>query len=256
MKRFLNSLLKLCCFVALIQMLIIGAAFSPSHQIAAQRLTRPPNREQQGQEEEADQPEKSAKTEAGATANSGERLTRAPIDPAKAAVLPAGSNSIPEGTKLIVELETRLSSKESRPGDLFTARISTPILDEDGRTILPADAVIEGSVVDAQPAKRPRRSGVLQLAFENLRLGDDAVVPIRGKLTNAEDEDRNRFDDEGNIKSPASHKGALTITGAGAGAGIAIGAVAGGAIAGAGVGAVAGLTVALLMKGRDVIIEP
>ncbi|MBO0799390.1 MAG: hypothetical protein J2P31_11275, partial [Blastocatellia bacterium] len=95
-----------------------------------------------------------------------------------------------------------------------------------------------------------------QLAFENLRLSDDAVVPIRGKLTNAEDDDRNRFDDEGNIKSPASRKGALKITGAGAGAGIALGAVAGGAIAGAGVGAVAGLTVALLMKGRDVVIEP
>lgn len=242
--------LKSGYYIALILILIVSAAFSRSNQIAAQRLTRPPSQES----EAAPPPEK---TEAEAETKTNERLTRAPnADLNKAVIIPAGAESIPEGTKLILELESRLSSKESRAGDRFTARISTPIVDQDGRTLVPANSIIEGSVVDAQPAKRPRRSGIIQLTFESLRLDNDVLIPIQGKLTNAESDDRNRFDEEGNIKSPASSKGALKISGASAGAGIALGAAAGGAIAGAGVGAVAGLTIALLMKGSDVIIEP
>jgi hypothetical protein len=237
--------LKICHFIALIPTLMIGAAFSPSHQTAAQRLTRPPS-----QEAEVAAPEKPE-------ANTNQRLTRAPIlDLTESVVVPAGSNSIPEGAKLIVELENRLSSKESRAGDRFRARTSSPVVDEDGRTLLPAGSIIEGTVVDAQPAKRRRRSGIIQLTFENLRLEDDRTIPIRGKPTNADANDRNRFDEEGNVKSPSTTKGSLKIAGASAGAGLAIGAAAGGALAGAGIGAVAGLTVALLMKGSDVVIEP
>jgi hypothetical protein len=256
--------LKLCYFIALVQILLVGAAFSGANQIAAQRLNRPPSREaaEKSQadnkaDEKDDKSDNDANKDANSAANTSERLTRAPIaDLNKAAVIPAGADSIPEGTKLIVELETPLSSKESRAGDRFTARISTPVVDQDGNTLVPADSIVEGSVVDAQPAKRRRRSGIIQLTFENLRLDNDVLIPIRGRLTNAETDDRNRFDEEGNIKSPSSTKGALKITGASAGAGIALGAAAGGALAGAGVGAVAGLTIALLMKGSDVIIEP
>jgi hypothetical protein len=240
--------LRICQFIALIQTLIIGAAFSPSYQIAAQRLSRPPS-----QEPEVASPEKGAPEKA----NPNQRLTRAPIlDLTESIVVPAGANSIPEGTKLIVELETRLSSKESRAGDRFIARLSSPVVDEDGRTLVQAGSIIEGTVVDAQPAKRRRRSGILQLTFDNLRLENDQLIPIRGKPTNAEANDRNRFDDEGNVKSNSSTKGSLKIAGASAGTGLAIGAAAGGALAGAGIGAVAGLTIALLMKGSDVVIEP
>jgi hypothetical protein len=157
---------------------------------------------------------------------------------------------------LIVELESRLSSKETRAGDRFTARTSTPVVDEDGRVLLPAGSLIEGTVVDSQPAKRRRRSGIIQLTFENLRLENDRIIPIRGRPTNAEENDRHRFDEEGNVKTNSSTKGALKIAGASAGTGLAIGAAAGGALAGVGIGAVAGLTVALLMKGSDVVIEP
>jgi hypothetical protein len=241
----MNRCLKVCHFIALIQVLIIGAAFSPSNQIAAQRLSRPPS-----QEAEAAAPEK---PEAGKN----QRLTRAPIlNLTEAVVVPAGTNSIPEGAKLIVELESRLSSKESRAGDRFTARTSNPVVDEDGRTLLPAGSIIEGTVVDVQPAKRRRRSGIIQLTFENLRLENDRVIPIRGRPTNAEENDRHRFDEEGNVKNNSSTKGAIKIAGASAGTGLAIGAAAGGALAGVGIGAVAGLTVALLMKGSDVVIEP
>jgi hypothetical protein len=235
--------LRICHFIALIQTLIVGAAFSPSHQIAAQRLTRPPS--QEAEVAAPEQPE------------SNQRLTRVPVlDLTNPIVVPAGANAIPEGTKLIVELESRLSSKESRAGDRFRAITTTPIVDEDGRTLLPAGSIIEGTIVDAQPAKRRRRSGILQLTFENLRLEDDRLIPIRGRPTNAEANDRNRFDEEGNVKSPSTAKGSLKIAGASAGTGLAIGAAAGGALAGAGIGAVAGLTIALLMKGSDVVIEP
>ncbi len=239
--------LKLFHLIALSQTLIIGAALSPSSQIAAQRLSRPPSQET-GAEGAA--PEKT-------NAEASQRLTRAPvIDLTASVIVPAGANSIPEGTKLIVELESRLSSKESRIGDRFRTRTSTPVVDEEGRTLVPAGTIIEGSIVDAQPAKRRRRSGVIQLTFENMRLENDRLIPIRGRPTNAEENDQNRFDDEGNVKTPSTKKGALKIAGASAGAGIAIGAAAGGALAGAGIGAVAGLTIALLMKGSDVVIEP
>jgi hypothetical protein len=250
--------LRICHFIALIQTLIIGAAFSNSYQIAAQRLSRPPGQEPEVAAPEKAAPEKAAPEKAAPeSAEPNRRLTRAPIlDLTESIVVPAGANSIPEGTKLIVELENRLSSKESRAGDRFIARLSSPVVDEDGRTLVLAGSIIEGTVVDAQPAKRRRRSGILQLTFDNLRLENDQLIPIRGKPTNAEDNDRNRFDDEGNVKSASTTKGSLKIAGASAGTGLAIGAAAGGALAGVGIGAVAGLTIALLMKGSDVVIEP
>ncbi len=214
--------LKVGPFVALTCALIINTLFSSANQAAAQaRLQRPPDRNLEG-----------------------------------TAVLPAGTTTLPVGMRLVIAIETPMSSKESQVGDVFKARIATPVIDANGKTLLSTDSVIVGRVTAVQPAKMPRRSGSIQLNFQNLILDDGRTMPIRGIWTNAEANDRKRFDNEGDYIAGSSTKRDVIISGGGAGAGAAIGAAAGGALAGAGIGAAAGITVALLMKGKNVDIEP
>lgn len=168
-------------------------------------------------------------------------------------ILPAGAQAILEGTVLIVEMDTRIDSGNARVSDRFSARIATPVVDANGRTLLPAGARIEGHVTNVQKARWRHRSGEVGLSFDYIALGDGRNIPIRGSLVSA----NRRVDEEGNLRAGSSTRRDILITTGSAATGAGIGAaVGGGALAGGGIGAAAGLTFALLMKGKDVVINP
>ena len=169
-------------------------------------------------------------------------------------VLAAGIRVIPEGTFILLEMETPLNSKESKPSDRFRARIATPVVDAEGRTLIPEAAFVEGHVSAVTPAKWARRSGIIAVDFDTLNLPNGGSVPLRGYLTSAEAEDRKRIDDEGNIRGGPPRKRDIVFVGGGATVGAAIGLISGGALAGAGIGAAVGLTATLLMKGREAVV--
>lgn len=169
-------------------------------------------------------------------------------------VLAAGTRVIPEGTFILLEMETPLNSKESRPSDRFRARVASPVVDADGRTLIPEAAFVEGHVSAVTRAKWARRSGVIAVDFDTLNFPNGEAIPLRGYLTSADAEDRKRIDDEGSIRGGAPRKRDIVFVGGGASAGAAIGLISGGALAGAGIGAAVGLTATLLMKGRDAVV--
>ncbi len=186
-----------------------------------------------------------------------QRLGRAPArDLESTPPLPAGITALPTGTIIILEMDTRLSSANSQVADRFRAHVARPVLDESGRTLVPAGISIEGHVSSVSKAKWRHRSGVIGIVFDNFFSPDGRPVPVRGTLTSANAEDRKRLDEEGLIKAGSTVKRDIVFIGGGAGIGAGIGAVTGGALLGSGIGAAAGLTAVLLMKGKDVSIEP
>jgi len=164
-------------------------------------------------------------------------------------IMAAGTSMIPDGYVLIIEMDTRLDSGTAQPSDRFLARLATAVIDENGRTLLPEGALIEGQVTSVKKAKWRRRSGELGLFFNHIEFGDGRRIQLRGTLVNT--------DEEGNLRAKSAVRRDVIITTGAAAAGVGVGAVTGASmVAGGGIGAAAGLTVVLLMKGKNVVIDP
>jgi len=140
------------------------------------------------------------------------------------AILPAGAQAILEGTVLIVEMDTRIDSGNARVSDRFSARIATPVVDANGRTLLQAGTRIEGHVTSVNKAKWRHRSGEVGLSFDYIAMGDGRQIPIRGSLVSAS----RRVDEEGNLRAGSSTRRDILVTTGGAAAGAGIGAAVGG----------------------------
>jgi Copper amine oxidase N-terminal domain len=89
-----------------------------------------------------------------------------------------GSDYVPAMTVIPVTLNTTLSSDESRSGDKFTAQVHTS---ENRYGVIPANSFIEGHVVTAR-SQRGSDPGILELAFDRLRLPSGRSVAIQGSL--------------------------------------------------------------------------
>ncbi|MBL8190350.1 MAG: hypothetical protein JNK38_20205 [Acidobacteria bacterium] len=186
-----------------------------------------------------------------------QRLGRAPArDLESTPPLTPGATTIPVGTIIILKMDDRLSSGSSRVSDRFRAHVDSPVVDGNGKTIIPVGAVVEGHVSSVSKAKWAHRSGIIAIVFDNFRDLDGKPVSVKGTLTSADAEERKRLDEEGYVKGGNPTRRDIMFIGGGAGLGAGIGVFTGGALLGAGIGAAAGLTATMLMKGKDVVIEP
>jgi hypothetical protein len=168
-------------------------------------------------------------------------------------VLPAGTTVIPDGTVLIIEMDTKLNSGTAQVSDRFIARIATPVVDAGGRTLLQQGAIVEGHVASVKKAKWAHRSGELGLAFDYVDFGDGRRIPLRATLISGS----NPIDEEGDLRAKSSVKRDVLVSTGGAVAGAGVGMLTGASIlAGGGAGAAAGLTAVLIMKGKNVDIDP
>jgi hypothetical protein len=168
-------------------------------------------------------------------------------------ILAAGTTVIPDGTVLIIEMDTKLNSGTAQVSDRFIARIATPVVDAGGRTLLQSGAIVEGHVASVKKARWAHRSGELGLAFDYVDFGDGRRIPLRATLISG----TNPIDEEGDLRAKSSAKRDVLVTTGGAAAGAGVGILTGASIlAGGGAGAAAGLTVVLIMKGKNVDIDP
>ena len=77
------------------------------------------------------------------------------------------------GTPVDVVLQVSLDTEASEAGDRFSARVAAPIY-VDGKVAVPAGAFLHGHVVLSDPLARDGRRGRLILAYDQLRIGNNA----------------------------------------------------------------------------------
>ncbi len=147
--------------------------------------------------------------------------------------------TIPEGTTLAVRLIDGVDTEKNKPGDTFRASLSQPVMVGD-EVVIPADADVEGQVVDLKSAGHFTGQSALALTLTKLT--------VNGKSYALQ---TNQYSKEGASRG----KRTAATVGGGAGVGALIGAIAGGgkgAAIGAAVGAGAGTGVQAATKGQQI----
>jgi hypothetical protein len=126
---------------------------------------------------------------------------------------PAASGSeVPAGTEVDVRLQNSLNSGTAQVEDRFEATTLVD-LNIEGRTVIPAGALMRGVVSSVEPATRTNRTAKMTVSFDQITV-NDRTYPIRGTVTQA-------------IKGEGI-KGEAGRVGVGAGVGAVIGGILGG----------------------------
>jgi hypothetical protein len=173
---------------------------------------------------------------------------------AMAAVAEAGTLTLPAGVQLHVVIETTLTTKNTKLGDPFRARMVLSVF-ANQREILPVGTVVEGTVVGLKGPGRVKGRAEMQLRPDKLLLPDGRDIELGASLTSAKTDDETKIDPkEGTIKAGGKDgiNGKQTALGAAMGAGV--GAMAGGGMGAAvGAGAVGAIVLLhhALKKGKD-----
>lgn len=160
--------------------------------------------------------------------------------------------TVPEGTVISLRIDDDLSSRTSHVGDKFAATVTIPVY-VGGRTVIPAGAIIEGSVTGVTPAKRMSKSGTISVGFDALVFPNGDRVKINGSLTSADPAERRRINNESTVSGDNGKRSVVFIGGGGA-VGAVLGGISGGgtgAIAGGIIGAGSGVAAVMLSKGAE-----
>lgn len=166
-----------------------------------------------------------------------------------------GTLTLPAGAQLTVVMETSLTTKKTKVGDPFRARLVVPVF-ANQREVLPVGTSIEGTVVNLKGPGRVKGKAQMQLRPDMLYLPDGRDIALGAELKSAQSEDGQvKLDPKEGTIQGGGKKGMdakKTIGGVGLGAGI--GGIAGGGT-GAAIGAGAAGTVAILhqvfKRGKD-----
>jgi hypothetical protein len=148
-----------------------------------------------------------------------------------------GRLPVPEGTRMVIQLDTPISSKTSEVGDEFTATVISPS-EYDGATV-------EGHIGNVRESGRVEGRTEINLEFDSIRLDNGRSGRFRAELLELrQDENVKVVDEEGNIQSGSRGKEAIKRGAIGAAIGGVLGGLLGGGkgaligiLAGGGVGA-------------------
>jgi hypothetical protein len=169
---------------------------------------------------------------------------------------------VPQGTALDAVLTSAIDSSVTRPGDLFSAKLNSPLY-TGSDLVLPANTILEGQVSDATKAGVTGKNGLLTLRLVNAVTPDGTRYPLSAIVTANQADKKLHEDKNGNLKgqntSASVKSGALRTaawTGAGTIAGLCFapivgGAVGAGAIVGVATGGAVGLGSNVWRKGKD-----
>jgi hypothetical protein len=157
--------------------------------------------------------------------------------------------TVPANTVLRVRMNERLSSKDARIGDQFTATVVDPVYVR-GTEVIPSGSTVAGRVTAVKKASRKSEAGSIQVAFTSIRVPRGTVYPVNGSLSDLGEESVNT-DDEGGVGGRSSKKRNVAFIGGGA----VVGALVNGA-AGAAIGGGLGVAGALLSKGKEAEVKP
>ncbi|MBY0358301.1 MAG: hypothetical protein K2W82_09900 [Candidatus Obscuribacterales bacterium] len=165
--------------------------------------------------------------------------------------------TVAPGTALDLLLSTEIEAGVTVAGDEFFGKISKDVL-VDGRVVIPRGTLVHGVLSTMEDPKRAGRNGYINARFDYLITPDGREIPIEGNSTTR--------DSKGKAAAKVVGRAAgYTAVGGVVGAmmvleygGLAAAAASQGyALAGgAAIGGAAGLTIAMLMKGKSVMLQP
>jgi hypothetical protein len=92
-------------------------------------------------------------------------------------VTPVDNRTIPIGATLTATLDQSLGTKISKAGDAFTATVSSALLAQDGSTVVPAGAKIEGRVTATDDSDNATEPALIRLAIDRIRF-DGKTYPL------------------------------------------------------------------------------
>jgi hypothetical protein len=172
----------------------------------------------------------------------------------------ASRYTVPAGTKVLMALQSPISTKNAQPGAAVYAQTTFPVT-IDGHLVIPAGSYVQGTIDRVQRPGRVRGTGQLQVHFTTLIYQNGYTVSLPGSLSGAPGgEDEHVGNKEGEIKENSTKgKDAATVAG-GAVSGATLGAVIGGVTGnlgkgvgiGSATGAGAGLLAVLFSRGPDI----
>ena len=164
---------------------------------------------------------------------------------------------VPEGTRILVRLESNLNSKANRQGDRFTVRVVESVQVR-GKEVIPVGSTVEGRVAEVRQSGRLKGRAEVHLSYERLIFPNgvsETIIASQAELDDTQKEEMDRR--EGTILGESSSKSRAAEIGAGAAIGAGIGAIAGGrkgAAIGAGAGGLIGLVDVLRRGGKEIEI--
>jgi hypothetical protein len=86
-----------------------------------------------------------------------------------APVTPMNNRTIPTGATVYATLDQALGTNISKAGDAFTATVSNALMAQDGSTVVPSGAKIEGRVTAIDDSDNATEPALIRLAFERIR---------------------------------------------------------------------------------------
>jgi hypothetical protein len=101
--------------------------------------------------------------------------------------------TIEEGTPIAVEILDPISTRYSRPGDSFNARLASDLLADNGRVAIREGAQISGRVAEVKKSQRIGGRASLLVTMDEIELPDGTTAPLeaawstQGKSQTAKD---------------------------------------------------------------------
>jgi hypothetical protein len=171
---------------------------------------------------------------------------------------------LPAGTSVRLKLETPISTSTSKPGDAFYGRVTQSVMHE-GKIVIPVGSSVEGNVVRVSEPRRIKGRPTIELRPNLVVMPDGNRYHINAVVVDTDPSTKTQVNEEGQIKGEGMNKRDKIEIGAGTGAGLTLGALAGGgkgAFVGAAIGAGATVTrwltkrkSAELPAGTEIVME-
>ncbi len=171
-----------------------------------------------------------------------EEPAREPEPPAPSAPL-----ALATGTDLAVTTRAEITSRTNKAGETLTATVAADVDDAEGRTVVPAGAMVTFRILEIKPAENKGGQGTLVLQPVSVRI-DGESFPVKAEVTSLQSE----------LKGRGVTAGDAAKVGAGAAAGALVGRILGkkasGTVVGGVAGAAVGTAVAIQTADQDIVV--
>lgn len=115
----------------------------------------------------------------------------------------AGQEIVPKGTRITLQLNKTLSTKENHEGDPFDAYVIEPVYRE-GQVTIPKGSVVSGSISRITRPGRFKGKAVMHLLFRSIQIPGRGNLSIDASLNHIESDQDMDIQTEGSMESKGS----------------------------------------------------